>query len=276
MPGQHTCTGLGLRQDRPATASRGASDLRHDPRGAASAALCDGVRRLAVSGRSKASRASSRASGRTGRGCPRRTRPPSSRPGSTSARHSSATRERSSGTSIPRSTTSARRITRRWARERTAGRATRLQRAAADDADDGAEGRQHRRRRPENGTGPREAAHGVHPPARNITILGLHTDGGAIATTSHGPIPYSIGGLPPSSSFRLLSWNGEGSGGNTDWGFVGATRRGRPVLGPARRRLRPYQHADQLPPLVTTVSTNPTHAEELTGRSCCCAQASPR
>ena len=57
-------------------------------------------------------------------------------------------------------------------------------------------------------------------PARNITILGLHTDGGAIATTSHGPVPYSIGGLPPSSSFRLLSWNGDGSGGNTDWGFV--------------------------------------------------------
>jgi hypothetical protein len=57
-------------------------------------------------------------------------------------------------------------------------------------------------------------------PARNITILGLHTDGGAIATTSHDPVPYSVGGLPPNSSFRLLSWNGDGSGGNTDWGFV--------------------------------------------------------
>jgi hypothetical protein len=57
-------------------------------------------------------------------------------------------------------------------------------------------------------------------PARDITILGLHTDGGAIPTTSDHPIPYSIGGLPPNSFFRLLVWNGDGDGRNVDQGFV--------------------------------------------------------
>ena len=57
-------------------------------------------------------------------------------------------------------------------------------------------------------------------PANDITILGLDTDGGSIATTSNAPISYSIGGLPPNTFFRLLVWNGDGSGTNVDKGFI--------------------------------------------------------
>jgi hypothetical protein len=99
-------------------------------------------------------------------------------------------------------------------------RATRLQRAAVDDADDGAEGWHIADVVPNAGADREKLLTAYVSPARNVTILGLHTDGGAIATTSHDPVPYSIGGLPPNSSFRLLSWNGDGDGGNTDWGFV--------------------------------------------------------
>jgi hypothetical protein len=63
-------------------------------------------------------------------------------------------------------------------------------------------------------------------PAKDITILGLHTDGGALPTTSNAPITYSLGGLPPNRFFRLLVWNGDGAGGNVDRGFFATSADG--------------------------------------------------
>ena len=57
-------------------------------------------------------------------------------------------------------------------------------------------------------------------PARDITVLGLHKAGGAIPTTSHEPVAYSIGGLPPNANVRLLVWNARGDGTNVDEGFL--------------------------------------------------------
>jgi hypothetical protein len=57
----------------------------------------------------------------------------------------------------------------------------------------------------------------VSPPG-DITILGLDTQGGMIGTTSGEPVPYMIGGLPPNTSFRLLLWNGDGTGQNREVG----------------------------------------------------------
>ena len=57
-------------------------------------------------------------------------------------------------------------------------------------------------------------------PAKDITIFGLDMDGGSIATSSGAPVAYSVGGLPPSSYFRLLVWNGDGVGGIVDGGFL--------------------------------------------------------
>lgn len=51
----------------------------------------------------------------------------------------------------------------------------------------------------------------ISPPG-DITILGLDTQGGMIGTTSAELVPYAIGGLPPNTSFRLLLWNGDGTG----------------------------------------------------------------
>jgi hypothetical protein len=56
-------------------------------------------------------------------------------------------------------------------------------------------------------------------PARDITILGLDMDGGSIRTTSNAAVPYSVGGLPPNTFFRLLVWNGDGAAGIVDKGF---------------------------------------------------------
>ncbi len=56
-------------------------------------------------------------------------------------------------------------------------------------------------------------------PANDITILGLHKAGGAIPTTSNAPVTYTLGGLPANATFRLLVWNGDGSGTNVDAGF---------------------------------------------------------
>jgi hypothetical protein len=56
-------------------------------------------------------------------------------------------------------------------------------------------------------------------PARDLTILGLDTTGGSISTTSHDPVSFTIRGLPPNTSFRLLVWNGDGTGRNDDRGF---------------------------------------------------------
>ena len=57
-------------------------------------------------------------------------------------------------------------------------------------------------------------------PANDVTILGLHADGGAIPTTSNALVPYSVGGLPPNTFFRLLLWNGDGSGTIVDKAFL--------------------------------------------------------
>jgi hypothetical protein len=56
-------------------------------------------------------------------------------------------------------------------------------------------------------------------PAKDLTILGLDTAGGSITTTSHEPVLYTIRGLPPNAFFRLLVWNGDGTGRNVDEGF---------------------------------------------------------
>jgi len=63
-------------------------------------------------------------------------------------------------------------------------------------------------------------------PAKNITIFGLDTDGGVVATTSSATVPYSIGGLPPNAFFRLIVWNGDGTGVNVDEGFFATTPQG--------------------------------------------------
>ena len=57
-------------------------------------------------------------------------------------------------------------------------------------------------------------------PADNITILGLDTDGGLVETTTDDRTAYSIGGLPPNTSFRLFLWNSGGTGMNTEIGFL--------------------------------------------------------
>ena len=51
-------------------------------------------------------------------------------------------------------------------------------------------------------------------------MLGLDTRGGIIGTTSHVLVPYSIGGLPPNTSFRLLLWNADGTGQNREVGRI--------------------------------------------------------
>lgn len=63
-------------------------------------------------------------------------------------------------------------------------------------------------------------------PAKDITIFGLDTAGGVVATTSNAPVPYTVGGLPPNSFFRLIVWNGDGSGVNVDRGFFASTPQG--------------------------------------------------
>lgn len=56
-------------------------------------------------------------------------------------------------------------------------------------------------------------------PANDVTVLGLHKAGGSISATSHDPVTYGLGGLPANASFRLLVWNGNGTGTNVDYGF---------------------------------------------------------
>jgi hypothetical protein len=72
---------------------------------------------------------------------------------------------------------------------------------------------------PSSGADPSKLLTAYVSPAGDITILGLDTDGGAIETTSHAPISYSVGGLPPHTLFRLLVWNGDGAGSNEDLRF---------------------------------------------------------
>jgi len=73
---------------------------------------------------------------------------------------------------------------------------------------------------PSSGADPAKLLTAYISPAKDITILGLDRNGGAISTTSNAPVPYSIGGLPPNANFRLVVWNGDGTGTNVDKGFV--------------------------------------------------------
>ena len=63
-------------------------------------------------------------------------------------------------------------------------------------------------------------------PANDVTVLGLHKAGGSISATSHDPVTYGLGGLPANASFRLLVWNGNGTGTNVDYGFFSTDANG--------------------------------------------------
>lgn len=63
-------------------------------------------------------------------------------------------------------------------------------------------------------------------PGSDLTILGLDTDGGLAEATSHAPVAYTIGGLPPNARFRLVVWNADGTGTNREIGFVGTDASG--------------------------------------------------
>jgi hypothetical protein len=67
---------------------------------------------------------------------------------------------------------------------------------------------------------------GYISPAGDLTILGLDTQGGMVATTSSELVGYTIGGLPPNTSFRFLLWNGDGTGENREVGRVNSDATG--------------------------------------------------
>jgi hypothetical protein len=71
-----------------------------------------------------------------------------------------------------------------------------------------------------------KALTGYISPAGDITILGLETRGGTYATTSAELVPYTVGGLPPNTSFRLLLWNAEGTGQNRELGRLNSDSAG--------------------------------------------------
>jgi hypothetical protein len=49
-------------------------------------------------------------------------------------------------------------------------------------------------------------------PAGRWTVIGLDRAGAQLNTASTTDVPYSIGGLPPSTVFRLVPWNETGDG----------------------------------------------------------------
>lgn len=57
-------------------------------------------------------------------------------------------------------------------------------------------------------------------PNGELTVVGLDRQGGQINGPSATVVPYAIGGLPPSTTFRLLEWNRDGDGRNVDAGTV--------------------------------------------------------
>jgi hypothetical protein len=57
-------------------------------------------------------------------------------------------------------------------------------------------------------------------PASDLTILGLDRNGAGISASTAEPVSYSIGGLPPNTSFRLIVWNADGAGRNREIGFL--------------------------------------------------------
>jgi hypothetical protein len=56
--------------------------------------------------------------------------------------------------------------------------------------------------------------------AGNVTIVGLDKGGAELLAPSDVAVPYSIGGLPPNTLFRLIFWNGDGRGTNAEIGFL--------------------------------------------------------
>ena len=99
-------------------------------------------------------------------------------------------------------------------------------------------------------------------PASDVTILGLHMDGAAIRTTSNAPVPYSVGGLPPNTYFRLLVWNGDGAGEHRRQGLPRhrRSRSGR-VHRAARLRLRADEHTDHVGAEVSEVVPTEARAQ---------------
>jgi hypothetical protein len=79
---------------------------------------------------------------------------------------------------------------------------------------------------PSAGADPEKLLTAYVSPAKDVTVFGLHTDGGAIPTTSDTPISYTIGGLPPNAFVRLFVWNDDGSGSNVDKGFLETSSNG--------------------------------------------------
>lgn len=73
---------------------------------------------------------------------------------------------------------------------------------------------------PRPGTDPAKLLTAYLSPGANVTIVGLHTSGGLVETTSDAPVPYTIGGLAPHTLFRLLVWNADGTGTNLEIGFL--------------------------------------------------------
>ncbi|TML58754.1 MAG: hypothetical protein E6G22_13840 [Actinobacteria bacterium] len=53
---------------------------------------------------------------------------------------------------------------------------------------------------------------GYTGPKRQMTVIGLDTSGASLAAPSQTVVSYSVGGLPPDSSFQLDVWNPDGSG----------------------------------------------------------------
>ncbi len=72
---------------------------------------------------------------------------------------------------------------------------------------------------PGSGVDPKKLLTAYVSPGAGVTILGLDTDGAAIGGPD-GPVGYSVGGLPPNTPFRLLLWNGDGTGTNLEIGFL--------------------------------------------------------
>jgi hypothetical protein len=53
-----------------------------------------------------------------------------------------------------------------------------------------------------------------------LTVIGLDREGASLNVASDTQVSYSIGGLPPSTSFRLVIWNGDGDGRHASAGTI--------------------------------------------------------
>jgi hypothetical protein len=49
-------------------------------------------------------------------------------------------------------------------------------------------------------------------PMGEFTVIGLDRGGGQLNDASGPSVSYSVAGLPPLTTFRLVLWNGDGSG----------------------------------------------------------------